>query len=206
MRPLVLFTLIHQINCALLTIYETHIQTVTESVQEIAFETLTQWSTNYIETTTTHTSTIVTTTTMEALDAHALFRHNDKRQLHVNTSDLLWDESLAQEAQFFADGYNCNGTLIHSDAKSQYGENLALGYDTISAIDAWYNEIDLYDYDNPVFSSDTGHFTQLVWKSSTLLGCGYKYCDSYFGQYTVCRYAISGNWADQFVDNVLPLA
>ena len=69
------------------------------------------------------------------------------------------------------------------------GENMAWSgsssYGGAAATDSWYNEVTDpgYDYaldggaegkpasdDNP----DTGHFTQVVWKATTKIGCGYK--------------------------------
>ena len=41
--------------------------------------------------------------------------------------------------------------------------------------DAWYNEVKQYNYNQPGFSMATGHFTQLVWKSSRRLGVGVAY-------------------------------
>lgn len=179
----------------------------------------TQWSTDTVnqitislsynetiqdESTTTITSTIFTYTTLEAFPSEALVSHNTKRRLHQNTPDLLWSDIIAQSAQNYADAYNCNGTLIHS-GNSNYGENLALGYNTTAAIEAWYDEIDLYDYRNPIFGENTGHFTQLVWKNSTYIGCGTKYCDEYYGDYTICQYWAPGNYKGQFSSNVMPL-
>jgi hypothetical protein len=41
-----------------------------------------------------------------------------------------------------------------------------------NAIGSWYGEVSAYDYSNPGFSGNTGHFTQVVWKNSIALGCG----------------------------------
>jgi len=65
----------------------------------------------------------------------------------------------------------------------------------------WYDEVDNpgYDFNNPGFSAGTGHFTALVWKSTTKLGCGVS------GMYVVCHYCeTAGNWRGAFRDNVLP--
>lgn len=157
------------------------------------------------EPTTTIYSTRFATMTLHPFQADVLITHNAKRRLHEDTPDLKWDDAVAASAQAYADEYNCNGTLIHSH-NSLYGENLALGYNTTAAVNAWYNEIRLYGYDNPVFAEDTGHFTQVVWKSTTRIGCSFKDCGVFYGQYTVCQYAAPGNWKGLFSTNVEPLA
>lgn len=69
------------------------------------------------------------------------------------------------------------------------------------AIKQWYDEYKSYDYNNPVFSSETGHFTQVVWKKSIEIGVGI----ATVGQYTVVcvNYRPAGNVQGQFKQNVL---
>jgi hypothetical protein len=38
----------------------------------------------------------------------------------------------------------------------------------------WGNERDKYDFQKAEFNKKTGHFTQLVWKGTTDVGCGKK--------------------------------
>ncbi|GAV56362.1 hypothetical protein ZYGR_0BB01390 [Zygosaccharomyces rouxii] len=129
-------------------------------------------------------------------------RHNDKRSKHQSTGSLEWDDELANYAQNYADKYDCSGNLVHSNGP--YGENLAVGYDDEDTIDAWYDEIKKYSYSDPVFSESTGHFTQLVWKSSTKVGCASKQCGGSVGKYIICNYNPAGNFIGDFTQNVLP--
>lgn len=128
--------------------------------------------------------------------------HNAKRALH-GVGNLTWSTTLQEAAEEFASQYDCSGILTHS--KLPYGENIALGYSSVDAVDAWYDEISKYNYDDPKFSEATGHFTQVVWKDTTELGCARINCAGYYGQYTLCEYNPAGNYAGQFPKNVLPL-
>ncbi|AET40701.1 CAP domain-containing protein Ecym_6325 [Eremothecium cymbalariae DBVPG len=132
-----------------------------------------------------------------------LTAHNDKRRLHKDTSTLTWSDKLAQYAQNYADQYDCSGNLVHSNGG--YGENLAVGYPNFKdAVDAWYDEIREYSFSNPTFSRSTGHFTQLVWKSTSQVGCGFKTCGPTVGTYLICSYDPPGNYIGRFAANVLP--
>lgn len=130
--------------------------------------------------------------------------HNAKRALH-GSPPLVWDANLAAGAQDWANGCrkDASGNYAHSHVQN-LGENLYAWTNgtSQSAVDWWYAENKNYRWDDPLgsyhrgqqdFSKAVGHFTQVVWKSTTKLGCGVHACDGY--QYFVCRYGEEpGNW------------
>lgn len=128
--------------------------------------------------------------------------HNKYRALH-HAPKLAWDDELAQFAQRYAN------KCVFQHSGSPYGENLAAGYASAgAAVKAWYEEHVNYSYRRPGFSHDTGHFTQVVWKSTTKIGCGLAVCDGKNGtpgSYLVCEYTPHGNVtnAGYFEANVL---
>ena len=78
--------------------------------------------------------------------------------------------------------------------------------ETSAARDAtyrWYREVKYYDYNRPGFSLKTGHFTQLVWKSSTKLGVGVCLDKASGKAYVVALYTPHGNMKGEFPKNVL---
>lgn len=130
---------------------------------------------------------------------------NKKRSLHQDTGALEWSEDLKHLAQKYVDKYDCSGNMAHHDEYYEIGENLAIGYDDVDAVEAWYDEIKFYDYNNPVYQSSAGHFTQMVWRNTTRMGCAYKTCGGDLYNYIVCEYYEAGNWDGEFSDNVKPL-
>lgn len=127
-----------------------------------------------------------------------LSAHNAKREIH-GAPALSWDDSIAKGAQEYAQ--QC--IFQHSQGIG-LGENLfessGVADPESDAVGSWYNEISLYDFNRQGFRVDTGHFTQVVWESSSKLGCGIANC----GQRTfiVCRYDPPGNVNGQFEQNV----
>eukprot|EP00903_Cladosiphon_okamuranus_P010586 g10010.t1 len=156
--------------------------------------------------------------------------HNGFRELH-DADPLVYDATLEANAQVYADVLaNSCGSLVHDPALNGEGENLysctfigtpaddscLAGTD---ATQSWYDEVRFYVPGETGTSNtpgeEIGHFTQVVWKSSTTLGCASAACefpytgdDTYFqGQnwqrtYVVCRYAPPGNYLTQYYDNV----
>lgn len=125
---------------------------------------------------------------------------------------MAWDTNVATFSQQWSYHLSTTNTFEHSGTKL-YGENLAMlegyGNDVVAlikkSIDLWYNEISLYDFTNPTFSPSTGHFTCLVWKSSTHFGMGITMDLAKQKAVISMNTSPPGNIMGQFQDNVLPL-
>lgn len=149
------------------------------------------------------------TCTPSSTGGHLLLaEHNRYRDMH-GASALAWSDELASSAQGWADG-----CVFQHDST---GENLAAsgGSSAAAAISSsitnWYNEIAQYDFSNPGFSEATGHFTQVVWLSSSTVGCASVDCSGKLfpswpnpQTYVVCKYLPPGNVLGEFEQNVLP--
>ncbi|KAL0950954.1 hypothetical protein HGRIS_007706 [Hohenbuehelia grisea] len=133
-----------------------------------------------------------------------LAAHNSFRARH-GAGALTWSDQLAGKAQEWAN--NCK--FEHSGGSlGPFGENLAAGtgdsYNIESAIKSWTDESKDYNPSNP----NPSHFTQVVWKGSTQLGCAMAQCDGIFAssfgkaKFFVCEYSAQGNVIGQFAQNV----
>ncbi|KAI8622961.1 PR-1-like protein [Xylariaceae sp. FL1651] len=125
---------------------------------------------------------------------------NVYRETH-NASAVVWNKTLESFAADYLDdkvGSDCK--FAHSGGP--YGENLALGCsNATSCVEAWGSEEKKYNYGDPGFSEDTGHFTQLVWKNTTDVGCGRRLCGEK-GWYLACEYWPRGNVIGAFKEEV----
>lgn len=114
-------------------------------------------------------------------------------------------------------GFGCG-----TDANYHYGENLSWFWGTpqltpAEVVNGWYCENNVYDYDNPKIGTGvmfgcnnnpgkvTGHFTQVVWKSSKLIGCAKNTCPLGGNSATLwaCEYDPAGNDTSKLSENVL---
>ncbi len=145
--------------------------------------------------------------------------HNDVRAMVATTDPLpalVWNPQLAATAAAWVaacrDQLAPMGLIDHNQGRSMdhpyyVGENVfgASGPPTAStprdAVMAWSTEGASYDYATNTCSASTcGHYTQIVWRATTELGCAVGDCASLtFRRTLVCNYGPGGN-----VGNVRP--
>ena len=134
--------------------------------------------------------------------AHNSARADVKPAANPAIPPLTWSGEVADYAQNWAN--NCQ--FMHSGG--MYGENIFAGtgtYKPAGVVTDWVSEDANYDYaTNSCAGGEVcGHYTQVVWRDSTKLGCGVASCtdNSPFGggswQFWVCDYDPPGNFDGQ---------
>ncbi|MGP6087665.1 CAP family protein [Antarctobacter jejuensis] len=141
-------------------------------------------------------------------NSQILQAHNTVRANH-GAPALSWSAQLQASAQEWAQVLQSQGcNLQHSPrGKYQAGENLWGGWSSGGAlnaakdsVDGWYwCEIGQYQ-PGMGFTYETGHYTQVIWRSTTQLGCAQASCGQQ--QVSVCHYSQPGNMAGAFDQNV----
>ena len=132
--------------------------------------------------------------------------HNKYRKVHRSVP-LTWNNTIAASAAAWVN--KCNLTHDRSIV-GRFGENLLFGKVPVAkaladASRLWYNEVKSYNFTNPEVEADsmkTNHFTQMVWRGTSSLGCAYKVCNG--TTFLACRYYKPGNVRGQYKFNVLP--
>lgn len=136
----------------------------------------------------------------EILDAH------NKYRLELNIPPLKWSDKLAVNAKLWSDRLAREGgkKIYHSSGTGE-GENIWWGtsgrFTYTQMVDGWGGEKKYYKHGNfPNVSksgnwADVGHYTQLIWKNTTEVGCGKSTAGGF--DIFVCRYSPPGNYMGQ---------
>lgn len=135
--------------------------------------------------------------------------HN-KWRAEVGTPTIKWSATLATTAQGWANNLKGRGCVMEHST-TNLGENLYWASETRSeagataqaitptqVTDAWGNEKQDYSYDTNTCAAgkQCGHYTQVVWKTTTEVGCAMAICDDK-SQVWVCNYSPAGNFTGQ---------
>ena len=140
------------------------------------------------------------------LDAHNAYRKD------VGVPALKWSNDLAQYAQNWANelanNRGCNLQHRPDDPNDpwiqKYGENIYSAGGTnwtptvLDAIADWGTEINYFDTNTKDCKDGAvcGHYTQMVWKNTTMVGCGLATCSD-GNVIVVCNYDPPGNYTGE---------
>ncbi|XP_070634185.1 cysteine-rich secretory protein 1 isoform X3 [Bos indicus] len=148
-------------------------------------------------------------TELEAVQEEIVTAHNIlRRGVSPPASNMLkmnWSEEAAQNARMLSK--DCE--LVQSNALKRRitntfcGENMHLTSYPISwsnVIRIWYSESKYFQYGEWTLTDDdvtTDHYTQVVWATSYLIGCGMSSCHKGIHYLYICHYCHEGNDPDK---------
>ncbi|XP_078603774.1 uncharacterized protein LOC144877632 isoform X2 [Branchiostoma floridae x Branchiostoma japonicum] len=151
-------------------------------------------------------ATNVTAAEVEEILRHHNFLRRNAPPSPANMLPLVWNEELADQAHEWA--LNC--TIEHGYPErpnttygTAVGQNIWLSslahINLTEVIQSWYDEIDFYNWEqtkcNPPPNGMCTHYTQVVWASTTDVGCSYYHCPNGHAV-VVCNYGPRGNLAN----------
>uniref|UniRef100_A0ACD6AKH4 Uncharacterized protein n=1 Tax=Avena sativa TaxID=4498 RepID=A0ACD6AKH4_AVESA len=127
--------------------------------------------------------------------------HNTARTA-VGVGGVRWSTKLQAYAQSYANQRVGDCKLQHSGGP--YGENIFWGgagadWKAADAVNLWVGEKKDYDHGSNgcAAGKQCGHYTQVVWRASTSIGCARVVCNANRGVFTVCSYEPRGNIVGQ---------
>ena len=134
--------------------------------------------------------------------ARLLAMHNAERS-RVHSPPLQWDPLLAASAASYGPALARLGRLQHSPRASRPGqrENLWMGtrgfYSPEQMVGTWIDERRQFrpgiypDVSKTGNWEDVSHYTQLIWKGTTRVGCAIHSTPQH--DFLICRYSPPGN-------------
>ncbi|KAJ5682276.1 hypothetical protein N7462_005441 [Penicillium macrosclerotiorum] len=163
-------------------------------------------------------TTSATSTATNSYQQAVLYNHNIHRSNH-SVSSLDWSADL--QASALALAQKCVYEHDTSIDGGGYGQNIGYGVESseigVMITNLMYND-EIGYYPLPYGQADPsmtnfdkwGHFSQIVWKGTTHVGCATVTCDSLGNvdsssalPFTVCNYSPPGNYDGEYGTNVL---
>lgn len=119
-----------------------------------------------------------------------------------NMKEIVWDDELAARAQNWANQCTFKHDPQRTINRFTMGQNMAIIWSTApisdgdftSRITNWFKEVNQYAFGS-AWSPKTGHYSQLVWADTNMVGCGFTYYKSgaKYNKLFVCNYGPGGN-------------
>jgi pathogenesis-related protein 1 len=134
------------------------------------------------------------------LDPDTIVAAHNQYRAEVSVPPLVWSAEVAASAQAWADQLASTRSFHHSN--SRYGENIWAGtagaYSLDEMVTSWGDEKANFEYGTRSNSRNggvVGHYTQIIWRNSTEVGCGLASGGG--TDYFVCQYNPPGNYVGQ---------
>eukprot|EP00794_Sanderia_malayensis_P019050 gene19050-20963_t len=157
------------------------------------------------------THTAGTNATDDGYASQGLEAHNTFRKIH-NANEMVLDNEMSVGCEEYAKTLARSDSFVLQHSDSEDGENIAFKCAPASEMSGkeatknWYEEVCNKDYDfsSNIHTTSTGHYTQVVWKSSKKFGIGrhVKRKGPLICTYVVARYRPPGNVDGKYNDNV----
>ena len=147
----------------------------------------------------------------EGVNSEEVVATHNRWRAEVGVGELRYSPELAISAQEWADNLKKTNAcrMRHSKPEGKYGENIfwasAIAWSdgrrelqkvqSAKPVDSWGSEISDYNYSKNSCKTGKmcGHYTQMVWKTSTKVGCAFAVCEDTQDQVWVCQYQPAGN-------------
>lgn len=131
-----------------------------------------------------------------------LLEFHNKARKEVGVAEVVWSNELAQYAQAWAQHLATTGCKMQhrptsGEWEQKFGENIFMGtvgfFGVLDAAKSWYSEKKFYRGGKISSSnwSKAGHYTQMVWRGTTKIGCAKVECKG--NVIIVCNYDPPGN-------------
>lgn len=141
-------------------------------------------------------------TAISLVAAEFVAAHNNERAL-VGVSGVTYSTVLEASAQSWVNQLKAtnNCGLLHS--AGGYGENLYAIWGATATptrvVAAWAAEKSAYNYATNTCAAGSvcGHYTQIVWRNTTQIGCAQATCPANQQQVWACQYNPPGNYVGQ---------
>ena len=148
------------------------------------------------------------TNTSSGIETEGILAEHNYARSSAGVGAFTWSAVIAKSAQKWSDQLKSENCKMRHDPATPYGENIYWAWSSYrdteglisypsEVVDAWVREESFYNYEKNTCKAgeQCGHYTQVVWESTTEVGCGVSSCMDGDAQTDiwVCRYNPAGN-------------